>query len=31
VVLALAVGLLPVLVLGMAYDPVSALAGVVSP
>lgn len=30
VVLALAIGLLPVLVLGMAYDPVGALAGVVT-
>jgi NADH-quinone oxidoreductase subunit M len=29
VVLALAVGLLPALVLGMAYDPVGALAGMV--
>jgi NADH-quinone oxidoreductase subunit M len=31
VVLALAVGLLPVLVLGMAYEPVGALAAVISP
>jgi len=29
--LALVIGVLPVLVLGMAYDPASALAGVVSP
>jgi NADH-quinone oxidoreductase subunit M len=31
VVLTLAIGLLPVLVLGMAYDPVAALAGAVTP